>query len=161
MNTRILNKYIQDVLQLPGVTAKVFRTAKASSTFQDQLKKFTNLDGDVLTKLKSFHQASLFVAKLCNHFRALPKSSSMAKMETGMDPKVEDKTIEYEQISIKTYKMNYIDPRISVAWSKNWQTFATEWGSDGSSVGRLATSDTRDLQFRIPTLAKLYLPVVV
>ena len=118
MNTRILNKYIQDVLQLPGVTAKVFRTAKASSTFQDQLKKFTNLDGDVLTKLKSFHQASLFVAKLCNHFRALPKSSSMAKMETGMDPKVEDKTIEYEQISIKTYKMNYIDPRISVAWSK-------------------------------------------
>lgn len=119
MNTRILNKYIQDVLQLPGVTAKVFRTAKASSTFQDQLKKFTNLDGDVLTKLKSFHQASLFVAKLCNHFRALPKSSSMAKMETGMDPKVEDKTIEYEQISIKTYKMNYIDPRISVAWSKN------------------------------------------
>ena len=119
MNTRILNKYIQDVLQLPGVTAKVFRTAKASSTFQDQLKKFTNLDGDVLTKLKSFHQASLFVAKLCNHFRALPKSSSMAKRETGMDPKVEDKTIEYEQISIKTYKMNYIDPRISVAWSKN------------------------------------------
>ena len=118
MNTRILNKYIQDVLQLPGVTAKVFRTAKASSTFQDQLKKFTNLDGDVLTKLKSFHQASLFVAKLCNHFRALPKSSSMAKMETGMDPKVEDITIEYEQISIITYKMIYIDPRISVAWSK-------------------------------------------
>ena len=59
------------------------------------------------------------MAKLCNHFRALPKSSSMAEMQTGMDPKVEDITIEYEQISIITYKMNYIDHRISVAWSKN------------------------------------------
>ena len=68
---------------MKGLTAKVFRTYNASTTFQQQLDQGTPKKGTVQEKLNAYNHANRMVAILCNHQRAVPKTheSSMMKMK--------------------------------------------------------------------------------
>lgn len=58
---------------MEGLTAKVFRTYNASSTLQDELKKF-NLEGLTMEqKLEKYEEANRQVAILCNHQKTVGK----------------------------------------------------------------------------------------
>ena len=169
LNTAILNKYLQDIMD--GLTAKVFRTYNASRTLQEQLEKLTDTDDNVAALVLTYNRANREVAILCNHQRAVPKTfeKSMANLQTKIDDKrqvvknaekelkeakkaakhsgsVKEKEIyekkkravqklkeqlykleisatdkeENKQIALGTSKLNYLDPRISVAWCKRF-----------------------------------------
>ena len=55
INPNILNRYLDKLL--PNLTAKVFRTMRASTVFQNHLKN----------DLKSFREANKKAAIVCNH----------------------------------------------------------------------------------------------
>ena len=76
-----LNRHLSSYMK--GLTAKVFRTYNASTTFQDQLDQGTPRKGTVQEKLNAYNHANRMVAILCNHQRAVPKTheSSMQKMK--------------------------------------------------------------------------------
>ncbi|KAJ1512959.1 DNA topoisomerase 1 [Coelomomyces lativittatus] len=68
-----LNKYLQSFMI--GLTAKVFRTYNASSTFEKALTQLTPpLKSSVQEKILAYNRANREVAILCNHQRAIPKS---------------------------------------------------------------------------------------
>ena len=75
----VLNKYLND--QMPGLSAKVFRTYNASWTFQQQLKN-TPKNGTVQEKISAYNTANRDVAILCNHQKTVSKgfAESLAKM---------------------------------------------------------------------------------
>jgi DNA topoisomerase-1 len=77
---------------MPGLTAKVFRTHNASSTFQKELKK-TPVEGTVAEKVLAYNRANRQVAILCNHQRTVSKAHG-----TQME-KIDDKimTLKYER----------------------------------------------------------------
>ncbi|XP_036620925.1 DNA topoisomerase 1-like [Trichosurus vulpecula] len=169
LNTSILNKYLQDLMD--GLTAKVFRTFNASITLQQQLKELTDPDENIPAKILSYNCANRAVAILCNHQRTPPKTfeKSMQNLQTKIDTKkdqlaeaqrdlksaqaqakiqkdtksnklvetkkksiqrLEEQLMKLEvqatdreenkQIALGTSKLNYLDPRISVAWCKKW-----------------------------------------
>lgn len=73
---------------MKGLTAKVFRTFNASSTFQRLLDE-DDLGGATLQeKLNAYNKANRMVAILCNHQRAAPKTheQSMEKMRNKVIP---------------------------------------------------------------------------
>ena len=74
-----MNKYLTE--QMPGLTAKVFRTYNASWTFQIQLKN-TPKNGSVQEKILAYNKANKDVAILCNHQKTVSKgfAESFAKM---------------------------------------------------------------------------------
>uniref|UniRef100_A0A7N6B0V0 DNA topoisomerase I n=1 Tax=Anabas testudineus TaxID=64144 RepID=A0A7N6B0V0_ANATE len=141
LSTSLLNKHLSSLM--PGLTAKVFRTYNASITLQQQLKELTNQSDSVAEKLLSYNRANRAVAILCNHQRAPPKTfeQSMANLQVKVCVLVERKKAavkrceeqllkmevqatdreENKQIALGTSKLNYLDPRISVAWCKNME----------------------------------------
>lgn len=168
LTTQSLNKFLGE--QMPGLTAKVFRTYNASSTLQTQLDDLTDPEGSVTAKFLQYNRANRAVAILCNHQRAAPKTfdKQMENLvnklkdkkkqikdckkeiknhkreyhEQGKSEKVKDmidkkkKTLqrleeqyfklevtmtdkeENKEIALGTSKLNYLDPRISIAWCK-------------------------------------------
>ncbi|MCP9260382.1 DNA topoisomerase I, mitochondrial [Dirofilaria immitis] len=134
--TASLNKYLQSLM--PGLTAKVFRTYNASITLQQQLDKLTKDDSTPPELLLCYNRANRQVAILCNHQRAVPKEElekahadaakqraskrvdrikeQLRKLKIQRTDKDENK-----QIALSTSKLNYLDPRISVAWCKKYQ----------------------------------------
>ncbi|XP_057291421.1 DNA topoisomerase I, mitochondrial-like isoform X2 [Hydractinia symbiolongicarpus] len=168
LSTTSLNKFLSE--QMPGLTAKVFRTYNASSTLQQQLDELTEPGASVTAKFLQYNRANRAVAILCNHQRAAPKTfdkqmenlvaklkdkkkaikntkkeiknykreyheqgkservknliekkkkqlqrleEQYFKLEVNMTDKEENK-----EIALGTSKLNYLDPRISVAWCK-------------------------------------------
>uniref|UniRef100_A0A672P0F3 DNA topoisomerase I n=1 Tax=Sinocyclocheilus grahami TaxID=75366 RepID=A0A672P0F3_SINGR len=139
-----LNKTLNECM--PGLTAKVFRTFNASTTLQDQLNKLTTGGMTVEEKILSYNRANRAVAILCNHQRAAPKtfeksmqllqekvrhtiiiiiiilkavqrlSEQLKKLQLQETDREENKVI-----ALGTSKLNYLDPRISVAWCKKHQ----------------------------------------
>ncbi|KAF9501514.1 hypothetical protein BDN71DRAFT_1460986 [Pleurotus eryngii] len=80
VTTGSLNKHLNS--EMKGLTAKVFRTFNASSTFQRLLDE-NSLEGKTLQeKLNAYNDANRQVAILCNHQRSAPKThdQSMEKM---------------------------------------------------------------------------------
>lgn len=67
---------------MKGLTAKVFRTFNASSTFQRLLDENSLEDKTLQEKLNAYNDANRQVAILCNHQRSAPKThdQSMEKM---------------------------------------------------------------------------------
>jgi len=168
LTTVSLNKFLGE--QMPGLSAKVFRTFNASSTLQAQLDELTDPEGSVTAKFLQYNRANRAVAILCNHQRAAPKTfdKQMENLvnklkekkkqikdckkeiknykreyhEQGKSSKIKDlidkkkKTLERleeqyfklevnmtdkeenKEIALGTSKLNYLDPRISVAWCK-------------------------------------------
>uniref|UniRef100_A0A8K9UPZ9 DNA topoisomerase I n=1 Tax=Oncorhynchus mykiss TaxID=8022 RepID=A0A8K9UPZ9_ONCMY len=147
LNTSILNKHLQELMD--GLTAKVFRTYNASITLQQQLKELTSPDESIPAKILSYNRANRAVAILCNHQRANKYLLStctemyicalindlcgvlrMVEVKRKAVQRIEEQLMklqmqatdreENKQIALGTSKLNYLDPRISVAWVKKW-----------------------------------------
>ncbi|GBL92095.1 DNA topoisomerase 1 [Araneus ventricosus] len=140
LNTTLLNKYLNDLVQC--LTAKGFRTYNAFNTLQEQLDLLTKEDMSIPEKILAYNRANREVAILCNHQRAVLKgfSKSMENLKAKIDEKryriknmkkklekqlkklelqATDKE-ENKNLSLGTSKLNYLDPRIGVAWCKKW-----------------------------------------
>ncbi|XP_024867968.1 DNA topoisomerase 1-like, partial [Temnothorax curvispinosus] len=89
LNTTVMNKHLNELME--GLTAKVFRTYKASWTFQQQLDKLTDPNDTEAEKILSYNRANRAVAKLCNHRRSVPKTyaKSMENLKAKIDAKKE------------------------------------------------------------------------
>lgn len=140
-----VNKYLQTWMK--DLTAKVFRTFNASALFSKELSKITNKysgytgDDKIKILLDEFNKANIKVAKLCNHQKNVSKSFSdqldkmneqIKKLKTQYKKSKKESTkkkilalktkkeikSEMKNISLGTSKINYIDPRITVAFIK-------------------------------------------
>jgi DNA topoisomerase-1 len=146
IKTSDVNEYLGTFMN--GLTAKVFRTYNASNLFANELesisKKYSDYDKDDKYDLllDGFNKANAKVALLCNHQKNISKNFSEQttklkdqikdlkdKKKNAKDPKkYEDKIKkmkvkldlkqELKNLSLGTSKINYIDPRITVAFMK-------------------------------------------
>uniref|UniRef100_A0A3Q2WT08 DNA topoisomerase I n=1 Tax=Haplochromis burtoni TaxID=8153 RepID=A0A3Q2WT08_HAPBU len=136
LNTSVLNKHLSSLM--PGLTAKVFRTYNASITLQQQLKELTNsqshllchtrlisglplranMQADMWLQMKLIHVDDSFSVRLVERKKAAVKrcEEQLLKLEVQATDREENK-----QIALGTSKLNYLDPRISVAWCKNME----------------------------------------
>lgn len=67
-----LNAHLKQ--QMPGLTAKVFRTYNASITLDDLLNKEIKDEADLSEKVAVYNHANKEVAIICNHQRTISKS---------------------------------------------------------------------------------------
>ena len=141
-----LNEYLK--IFMDGLTAKVFRTYNASNLFADELdnitKKYNTYDKDDKYDLllDGFNKANAKVALLCNHQKNISKNFSeqtnkikdqikglKGKKQNAKNPAKYNEKIrklktklelkqELKNLSLGTSKINYIDPRITVAFMK-------------------------------------------
>lgn len=130
VNATTLNDYLKSLL--PSLTAKVFRTWKASSLLQQELGKTKVQELDpVFEKKIAYDIANVEVAKALNHKNMTTGDEKVEKLEQKLreakekeatQKKIRELESKLEQakenISTSTSKQNYIDPRISVAWCK-------------------------------------------
>ena len=66
INAKDINQYLKELM--PGLTAKVFRTANASNLFQEELNKIKVKRGDKVTVIiNKLNKANAAVAIMCNH----------------------------------------------------------------------------------------------
>lgn len=140
VNATTLNEYLKTLL--PDLTAKVFRTWKASTILQEQLDKSIPKENEpVHTKKLMYDKVNIEVAKALNHKKMADSDARVEKIKEKIkeykkkkreaktekqkasaqrsidiqEAKLEEAT---ENISTGTSKLNYSDPRISVAWAK-------------------------------------------
>ncbi|KAG0268757.1 DNA topoisomerase 1 [Actinomortierella ambigua] len=106
LKTSDLNKYLQE--QMPGLTAKVFRTYNASITFQEQLALLTPKDGTMAEKLLAYNRANREVAILCNHQRTVSKNHSV-QMEKIVD---KIRALKYQRHKIKQTMLT-LEPKLA------------------------------------------------
>lgn len=141
---KVGSKEINDYLKtfMSALTAKVFRTFRASSKYYEQLKG-TKSTLTLDQKIKKEKDANRAVAVLCNHTRKVTakaelaltnkkaelkelkktlKSLSGKKLDAAkikvakMEALIEEKSSNRDK-ACTTSKTGYIDPRIAVAWS--------------------------------------------
>lgn len=142
INAVVLNDYLKSIV--PGVTAKVFRTWKASSILQDKLDETKiDINDSDKNKLIAFQKANIQTALALNHKKlnqdneqailelkqkiekekmTLANPSSTEKQKQNSSQKIEEYNVKLieknENISVITSKVNYIDPRIVISWAK-------------------------------------------
>ena len=127
---------------MPGLTAKVFRTWRASSILQQELDK-NKVDVNSATHIKKlvYDKANIASALRLNHKRMSENTEKIQKLnekikelydkqkeaKTEKQQAAVQKSIEIAEakleesehnISLATSKVNYIDPRIVVSWCK-------------------------------------------
>lgn len=142
-----VNKYLTSFMK--GLTAKVFRTFNASYKFMKELRNITKKyekyeKGDrEIAILNEFNVANTKIAALCNHQKKVSKSfdKTMKKLRERLrelkikldknndKKKIKNKIIQLKtkismkkdqkNLSLGTSKINYIDPRIIVAFVKH------------------------------------------
>lgn len=136
-NSLELNKYLQDLM--PGLSAKVFRTFNASYLFQKELDKINAEKLSLNQIIDLYNSANVKVAELCNHQKKASKNFKeqiekinnqikkiSKKKKRGPKDKQKIKELkskkklksEMKTLSLGTSKINYIDPRITVAFFK-------------------------------------------
>jgi len=140
LNQTTLNNYLGKLLK--GLTAKVFRTWKASSEVNKELQlqnaKIKKGDG-VAKKLLFFVTANVKAAITLNHKRMTDNTQKIQKINASLErlktekpktakqkqskankiSKEQLKLLEAENnVNIGTSEDNYIDPRIIVSWAK-------------------------------------------
>lgn len=76
-----MNKYLTGYMD--GLTAKVFRTYNASTTFVQQLA-MTDPEATLELKILAYNRANRQVAVLCNHQKSVSKGHGTA-MEKALD----------------------------------------------------------------------------
>lgn len=135
-----LNVYLKSII--PDLTAKVFRTWKASTILQNKLlESIPNKSDPVHVKKLMYNKVNIEVAKALNHKRMSSNDAAVAKTEVKLKELVakkekcktekqqnmvqksidicKSKLEEIENnISTGTSKVNYLDPRITVSWAK-------------------------------------------
>ncbi|VDP92556.1 unnamed protein product [Echinostoma caproni] len=142
LNTTVLNQYLRELME--GLTAKVFRTYNASRTLEEQLELLTDPNDTVQAKLLAYNRANRAVAIDAKRdqineitteakqikadykrhkqvakkvaYEKLKKRLSVAKEQlTKLQLQATDRD-ENKEIALSTSKLNYLDPRITVAW---------------------------------------------
>lgn len=131
---------------LPSAGAQVFRTYNASITLDRLLHRTTDPALDVPGKKAQYDAANKEVAILCNHQKGVSKAhdTQMAKMQEKKKEMEEElkelkkgdrkadslreriRKLELQimmkedlkTVSLGTSKINYLDPRITIAWCK-------------------------------------------
>jgi DNA topoisomerase-1 len=140
VNATTLNDYLKTLL--PNITAKVFRTYKASSILQEELSKnVPKVKDDDYKKKLLYNKVNIEVAKALNHkklgqkagsvekiknkieeFKEKKKKSNTPKQKASAQKGIDENKAKLEEaeynISTSTSKVNYLDPRITVAWCK-------------------------------------------
>lgn len=135
-----LNDYLKTLSS--DLTAKVFRTWKASSILQKEILKETISKSATETEKKlAFNRANIKVAEALNHKRMSDNQEAVKKIQNKLKELKEKlkvaktdsqkatvqksidtyevKLIEAESnIATGTSKANYLDPRISIVWAK-------------------------------------------
>lgn len=136
INSSLLNSYLTSLMK--HLTAKVFRTFNSSHLFSRELSKIdTSLSDE--EKLNLYNKANKEVASLCNHKKKVSKhfkeqlskfddriktlSSKKNKTKKQKDQiklLKEKKKLKKDlrDLSLGTSKINYIDPRITIAFLK-------------------------------------------
>jgi DNA topoisomerase-1 len=142
ISAKSINEYLKSFDS--SFTAKLFRTRLASSMMFNLLQNLiippNTTDAEIKNK---FNKVNAEVAKLLNHSKTISESSKTAvdklnkeikllkdekKSQKGdtskIDKKIKTKTMQLEgkndtlTVAISTSLINYIDPRIIVAWTK-------------------------------------------
>jgi DNA topoisomerase-1 len=146
ITTSDLNEYLKTFMN--DLTAKVFRTFNASNLFANELETITKKYMDYTKDdkfdllLDGFNKANAKVALLCNHQKNISKNFNeqtdklkeqikalREKKQNSKNPKKYESKIrtlktklglkqELKNLSLGTSKINYIDPRITVAFMK-------------------------------------------
>jgi DNA topoisomerase-1 len=151
INAKDINQYLKELM--PGLTAKVFRTANASNLYQDQLDKIKYKRGEKSTILvNKINKANADVAIMCNHKKKVARgytagiekiNQQIKTLETklknikrkrrsrAVDKQIKTKKEKIKELKTKlntkkhmkevatgTAKINYIDPRIAIAFAK-------------------------------------------
>jgi len=140
VNANSLNAYLKTLLD--GLTSKNFRTWKASSIFQKELAShIPNPQDETYQKKMVYDNVNIEVAKALNHKRMADNDERVKKLElkiqelekkkkSAKTPAAKarvQKSITLARgkleeakhnISTSTSKVNYLDPRITVAWAK-------------------------------------------
>lgn len=98
----MLNRELKTLLK--GLSAKVFRTYNASRTLDSLLRRpsANTASQDTVAKKAVYEEANRQVAVLCNHCKQQTTRGGGGA----------------QQHALSTSKMNYLDPRITVAWCK-------------------------------------------
>nr|XP_009934709.1 PREDICTED: DNA topoisomerase I, mitochondrial [Opisthocomus hoazin] len=139
LNTSILNRHLQSLMD--GLSAKVFRTYNASITLQEQLKALTNCElltvfiiflAAIDAKKQQVEEAQQELKKAEEEFEDTKDAKAEANVEkkkkllkrleeqlAKLNVQATDKE-ENKQIALGTSKLNYLDPRISIAWCKKF-----------------------------------------
>jgi len=148
VTTTDLNKYLQSLMEgLTAKVFRTYNASNLFNTELNNITLKENLDEatkmDIL--LNNFNQANIKVAQLCNHQKNVQKNfkEQLTKIDEEIDKVKElkkeetntkkikklqhkikklkakkDLKLELKNISLGTSKINYIDPRITVAWIK-------------------------------------------
>ena len=140
VNASSLNAYLKTLL--PSLTAKVFRHWKASTILQEYLvSNVPNPRTETYEKKMVYNNVNIEVAKALNHKRMVDNQEKVKKLEkklaeftakkkaakTAAAKARAQKSITLHRgkleearhnISTSTSKVNYLDPRITVAWAK-------------------------------------------
>jgi len=95
LSTSTLNRYLASLMD--GLSARVFRTHGACWTMARHLREGTDQDDGEEGKLQAYQQANREVALLCNH---------------------QDKE---GTPNLDTSRQNYLDPRITLEWSREFR----------------------------------------
>jgi DNA topoisomerase-1 len=135
-----LNAYLKKLL--PSLTAKVFRTWKASSILQKELdKNMPKVQLNTYEKRLIYDQVNMEVALQLNHKRMGSDDERVKKLQAKVEEaeakleaantdrqklagkkrvaEAKQKLAEADQnIALATSKTNYLDPRITVVWAK-------------------------------------------
>lgn len=143
VDSNTLNDYLKTLLT--GLTAKVFRTWKASSILQKELgKSVVGVDESTSSKKLTYDRVNIEVAKALNHKKMGDNDATTKKLkekEKILKQKLNDANTVKQKASTKaaieknkakleeamfnlstsTSKVNYLDPRITVSWAKNAQ----------------------------------------
>lgn len=143
INSTTLNTYLGTLM--PNLTSKVFRTWKASSTLEQILNQnIPDIYEETYVKKLAYDTANIEVAKALNHKKLGGNVDQIKKIKdkiktlkdelkgdvTASRKKTIQKSIELQNnrlqqaednISLTTSKVNYLDPRIAVAWCKKAQ----------------------------------------
>jgi DNA topoisomerase IB len=144
VNAITLNGYLKTLL--PGLTAKVFRTYKASSILEKELSQnIPAINTETHEKKLIYDRVNIEVAKALNHkkmggssqerldklkIKISEAKEKKKKSKTSKQKQAADKTIKLNEakleeaqfnISTSTSKVNYLDPRVTVSWCKQAQ----------------------------------------
>jgi len=150
VTTTDLNKYLQSLMEgLTAKVFRTYNASSLFNTELNlvQIKENINEDDKFNLLLNTFNQANIKVAMLCNHQKNVQKNfkEQIQKIDDEIDQlKVNRSTeknklkikkinlklkklkakkelkLELKNISLGTSKINYIDPRITIAWIKKY-----------------------------------------
>lgn len=143
INANTLNEYLKTLM--PDLSAKVFRTWKASSILQKLLdKNIPDIYDPTHEKKIVYNKVNIEVAKELNHkkmgtsdarikklkeklkeFKEKKKDANTDAKKRSVNKSISEYKLKLEEaemnISTATSKTNYIDPRIIVSWCKKAQ----------------------------------------